>query len=54
LSFLRARSVQQSDFAGFDWVLAMENGHLRDLQWQCPPEYQSRVKIFLSFAPTPA
>ncbi|MFC7422196.1 low molecular weight protein-tyrosine-phosphatase [Iodobacter arcticus] len=53
LSFLRARSVQQSDFAEFDLILAMDNGHLRDLQRQCPPEYQSRVKLFLSFAPVP-
>ncbi|WP_293931716.1 low molecular weight protein-tyrosine-phosphatase [Iodobacter sp.] len=53
LSFLRARSVQQSDFAEFDWILAMDNGHLKDLQRQCPPEYQSRVKLFLSFAPVP-
>ncbi|WP_240928980.1 low molecular weight protein-tyrosine-phosphatase [Iodobacter violaceini] len=51
LSFLRARVVNQSDFAEFDLILAMDKGHLRALQSLCPPELMSRVKLFLSVLP---
>ena len=48
---LRARQVLVEDFAHFELVLAMDE-HNRDfLVAACPPEYQSRIRLFLDFAP---
>lgn len=51
LSFLRARQVNRQDFSQFDLVLAMDHGHLKKLERQCPPELRDRLKMFLDFAP---
>lgn len=47
---LRARKVRRDDFAVFDLVLAMDRENLANLLDICPPVYQSRVKLFLSYA----
>lgn len=47
---LRARKVRREDFFLFDLVLAMDRDNLANLIETCPPVYQSRVKLFLSFA----
>lgn len=54
LSFLRARAIENRDFAKFDLILAMDNSHLRALEVLCPPEFSPRVKLFLSFLPSAA
>ncbi|MFH1806088.1 MAG: low molecular weight protein-tyrosine-phosphatase [Pseudomonadota bacterium] len=51
LSMLRARKLIQRDFSGFDYILAMDDGHLGELARQCPAEYQNRIKLFLDFHP---
>jgi protein-tyrosine phosphatase len=51
LSGLRARQVTVQDFADFDLVLAMDDGHYRQLLRLCPPPYRDRVKLYLSYAP---
>ena len=51
LSVLRARQVAPEDFAGFDLILAMDEGHYRQLLKLCPPQYRDRVKLYLSYAP---
>ncbi|HET7308060.1 MAG TPA: low molecular weight protein-tyrosine-phosphatase [Gammaproteobacteria bacterium] len=51
LAEMRARVVGDQDFAHFDYVLAMDEANLNYLQAMCPPEYQSRLKLFLEFAP---
>jgi protein-tyrosine phosphatase len=51
LAELRARQVTESDFASFDLVLAMDDGHYRQLLRLCPPQYRDRVKLYLSYAP---
>ncbi|QDO95838.1 low molecular weight phosphotyrosine protein phosphatase [Ferrovibrio terrae] len=51
LAELRARQVTEADFASFDLVLAMDDGHYRQLLRLCPPQYRDRVKLYLSYAP---
>jgi protein-tyrosine phosphatase len=51
LDGLRARQVTVQDFADFDLILAMDEGHYRQLQRLCPPQYRDRVKLYLSYAP---
>ena len=50
LSSLRARQVNINDYAEYDLILAMDKSHLNYLMQYCPAEYQSKVKLFLSFA----
>ena len=47
---LRARKVRLEDFSLFKLVLAMDRDNLANLIESCPPVYQSRVKLFLSYA----
>lgn len=47
---LRARKVRRDDFATFDLVLAMDRENLANLLEMCPPVYQAKVKLFLSYA----
>lgn len=50
LSDLRARQVSVDDFRIFDYVLAMDMENLMLLQQQCPPEYRSKLGLFMAFA----
>uniref|UniRef100_Q0HUF1 protein-tyrosine-phosphatase n=1 Tax=Shewanella sp. (strain MR-7) TaxID=60481 RepID=Q0HUF1_SHESR len=51
LSFdgMRARQVIDADFEHFDLILAADNSNLADLRRRCPPEYQYKLKLMLSF-----
>ena len=49
LSALRARLVTSEDFARFDYVLAMDNSNLADLQVMCPDDYSGQLALFLSY-----
>lgn len=51
LSDQRARRVSTADFSAFDLVLAMDEDNLRMLSGISPPEYRSRIRLFLEFAP---
>ncbi|WP_373976734.1 low molecular weight phosphotyrosine protein phosphatase [Chitinibacter sp. SCUT-21] len=51
LSNLRAREVCASDYVEFDLILAMDSTHLSFLKRSCPSEYQTKVQLFLDFAP---
>lgn len=46
-----ARQVEPTDFEIFEYVLAMDAQNLLDLQDICPPQYRSKLKLFLDFAP---
>jgi protein-tyrosine phosphatase len=50
LSPLCARQVSRRDFSEFDYVLAMDESHLRQLKHLCPPEHAGKVKLFMEFA----
>jgi len=43
--------VSTADFSAFDLVLAMDEDNFRILSGISPPEYRSRIRLFLEFAP---
>lgn len=51
ISRLRARQVTVSDFQVFDYVLAMDDSNLSDLQSLCPDTYGGQLSLFLDYAP---
>jgi protein-tyrosine phosphatase len=50
LSAQRARQVEDADFRRFDWILAMDRGHLRELRDQAPVLIHDRIRLLLDFA----
>ncbi len=48
---LRARRVSANDFDLFDYVLAMDRENYEILRELCPPGYESRLRMFMEFAP---
>lgn len=50
LSKQRARQVTASDFATFDYLLAMDRDNLALLEAACPPQYRHRLGLFMQFA----
>ena len=50
LSKLRARQVCSDDYPTFDYILAMDEQNLADMQRQCPPEHQRKLGLFLDYA----
>lgn len=51
LSDLRARRVRAEDFQDFDYVLAMDRGHLAELRRLAPEGAPAEVRLFLDYAP---
>lgn len=49
LSKLRARAVKSSDFAEFDYVLAMDEDNLTELQSLKPAGFDGHLGLFLAF-----
>ncbi|MBT6693220.1 MAG: low molecular weight phosphotyrosine protein phosphatase [Porticoccaceae bacterium] len=49
LSDLRARLVTPSDFAHFDYIIAMDNSNLDNLQVMCPGGFSGELKLFLDY-----
>ena len=52
LSSQRARKVQTSDFHEFDYIIAMDDSNIADLEYICPQGQQEKLHLFLSFADT--
>ena len=50
LAGIQARRVSESDFEGFDYVIAMDEDNERRLLEQAPDEHREKVRLFLSFA----
>lgn len=50
LSHLRARLLTVEDFHKFDYILAMDNKNLADLQLMRPAGSETEVELFLNFA----
>jgi protein-tyrosine phosphatase len=48
---LRARQVELLDFERFDLILAMDEANLRELRRLCPPEFISKVRLLMEYAP---
>lgn len=51
ISRQRARRAVAADFKRFDYVLAMDQWNLDDLERICPPDARHRLNRFLDFAP---
>ncbi len=51
LSTQQARRVSPDDFERFDYVLAMDNDNYEILMASCPSGLESRLCLFLDFAP---
>ena len=49
LSELRARQVEPRDFEEFDYILAMDDQNLADLQAMCPATFAGFLGLFLPF-----
>lgn len=50
ISHLRGRCVERDDFLHFDYILAMDNQNLGDLQKIKPDSYQGTLGLFLDVA----
>ena len=50
LSALRGRQVELSDFARFDYVLAMDHPNLAMLYRKCPQTHHQRLGFFMEYA----
>jgi protein-tyrosine phosphatase len=50
LSAQRARQVQAADYAAFDWLIAMDRGHLAELRADVPPHRRDRIRLLMDFA----
>lgn len=48
LSTQRARQVCAADFREFDYILAMDRGHLRELEDLAPADARARLSLFLA------
>ncbi|WP_367849270.1 low molecular weight protein-tyrosine-phosphatase [Rhodoferax sp. WC2427] len=48
VSAIRSRPVEPKDFKRFDLILAMDLANYSELQRMCPPEFQQKLKMFLS------
>jgi protein-tyrosine phosphatase len=51
LSQLRARRIVEADFSRFDLVLAMDPLNVAVMHEVCPPEFMSRIRLLMEFAP---
>lgn len=51
LSGLRGRKAVAADFERFDFILAMDEENLDNLLAICPEGQESRVQLFLEYAP---
>jgi protein-tyrosine phosphatase len=47
LSTQRARQVSAGDFEAFDLIVAMDRGHLRALENQCPRAHRAKLRMLI-------
>ena len=50
LTLLRGRQVNRKDFSDFDYVLAMDEENLRDLQRLSPRDQAHKIRLFTDFS----
>lgn len=53
LSHIRARQVRAEDFQRFDYILAMDNSNLANLQRLQPADFSGQLALFLRYADLP-
>ena len=47
LSALRARQMRKRDFENFDLIVAMDSGHLKILEENCPPQHLGKLRMLI-------
>ena len=47
LSALRARQVRRRDFKDFDYIVAMDHGHLAILEDNCPDAHRAKLRMLV-------
>jgi protein-tyrosine phosphatase len=52
LTALRGRQVKRKDFSDFDYVLAMDEENVRDLQRLSPRDQAHKIRLFTDFSTT--
>ncbi|MCW8854402.1 MAG: low molecular weight phosphotyrosine protein phosphatase [Gammaproteobacteria bacterium] len=50
LSSQRARKVKTDDFHEFDYIIAMDDSNITDLEYICPEGLKEKLHLFLSFS----
>lgn len=53
LSALRARKLSPDDFSRFDYMIAMDAGHLRDLEAMKPAISTTDIRMMMAYAGKP-
>lgn len=48
LSALRAQQLQPEDFDNYEYIFAMDSGHLQELQHRAPPGSLAHISLFLA------
>ncbi len=51
ISALRGRQVQAADFSRFDYILAMDEDNLHELERLRPKNARAQLKLFMDYAP---
>lgn len=51
ISRFKARKLAAKDIDRFDYILAMDTGHLSDLQELFPPPLQHKIALIMAYAP---
>lgn len=51
LSPIRSRKISPTDYSDFDYILAMDDGHLADMQRQSPVQHHHKLSLFLDHHP---
>ncbi len=49
MGLLRARKLDQHDFKAFDFLIAMDMGHKREMLSLCPDVYKDKVSLLLDY-----
>lgn len=54
ISRLKGRKLSNDDFERFDFVVALDDEHMRLMQRACPPVHQHKLRGMMQFAPDAA
>lgn len=51
LNDIRSRKIKPGDYVQFDYILAMDDGHLHDMRRQAPAANHHKIELFLDYHP---
>jgi protein-tyrosine phosphatase len=51
LNGIASRPLNQRDYREFDLILAMDDGHRRDMRLECPLVHIDKIKLFMDYTP---